>query len=127
VAEVDTHLRFEPSDYYPAFGDTLPWLKPDAQRKFEAWEESFEFLFWRWEAERECWSELGWDVSETTGERLACMEHFGRPIVCVVDELLSDAKLSLTGENEAVSANQWGRSLEADAKRFLASKPGQRR
>lgn len=122
VADADTYLSFEPRDFLPSFFGSTPVLNDAARQREEEWAENFHFLQWDWEEEREAWLEEGWDVSETNGERLACMRCFGRPLVCVVDQLMPQATLSLSAEDRGVSADQWGRSIENAAKLFLAKR-----
>lgn len=61
------------------------------------------------------WASHGWDVTDENGKQLLCMEEFTRPMVCMVERLHPDAKF-IAGDVA------WGAKLEAEAKRFKASR-----
>lgn len=63
----------------------------------------------------EYWARLGWDVTDGEGKQLRVMEYLSRPLLCAVKRLHPDAKL-------AMADDAWAASLEADAKRFKASR-----
>jgi hypothetical protein len=93
------------------------------EQRLDAWEAHFEFLDYEYDEEAEqFWTVMGWDVTDGSGEELLCMEYFGRPLTCLVKRLHPAARLSNEGGAPASgeSAEEWGRKLEEEARRFKA-------
>ncbi len=75
----------------------------------------YEFLKLMRDEADEYWARLGWDVTDGEGKQLRVMEYLSRPLLCAVKGLHPDAKL-------AMADDAWAASLEADARRFKASR-----
>lgn len=83
----------------------------------QAWMLHFEALSLPFDQQRPLWAALGWDVTGPDGQPLTCLEAFAPQIIASVKGL------PLQGEDgvdtvEAIKAEDWGSSLEAEARKF---------
>ena len=97
------------TDYYSVPRGAAPASLPQ-------WEQNFEFLEWEWEEEDEFWAAFGLDLRDENGDRLACIDSFGRQLVCAVRRLHPNAALlfrqgAMTEHEMKAAAEAWGRRL----------------
>jgi hypothetical protein len=99
--------------------DTSYWRLPSREESssVEEWEEHFAFLDWEWEEEDRFWEVFGLDLHDENGDRLACIDLFGRQLVCALKRIhpkavltFGDAPMSL--EQLQAAAEAWGRHLQ---------------
>jgi hypothetical protein len=112
--------------------DTYPWVgedgltmiggvpasasdRADILLKCAAWEEHFEPLKLFRDESDVFWAELGWDVTDGNGKQLESMRAMGRPLICALNKLHVDARLSLGDEREAEA---WAAKLAEEARTF---------
>lgn len=97
--------------------DTEHWVRPNdaAAVSYQEWERHFEFIEYAFEEEDSFWEAFGIDVTDEKGDQLACMEEFGRQLVCALKRLHPEAVLTFrrgdTAEQLKAAAEAWGKRL----------------
>ena len=111
--------------------DTYPWVDDDGAtfiggspvepsdqaellRLCTAWEANFEPLRYFRDESDAYWGALGWDVTDGAGKQLEAMRSLGRPLLCAVKALHTDAKLNIGAED----AEAWAARLAEEARIF---------
>ncbi|QDP18692.1 hypothetical protein FMM02_01195 [Sphingomonas xanthus] len=121
LSRSETEYRFR---HPHAWDDQLDRVRWDSSEDYEKWELNFELDPWS-DGDEDYWEANGWDIWHDDGSELRVFPYLYRQIICVIEQLLPEARLSITGNdpNPERDAEDWGRHIQGEACRFQQRKP----